>query len=321
MTAEPIGAVAGGDEEGISLFQDLLAAEIFQLQDALQQEDGMEAVAAGEKVDAAVQRHMVDGEIFAGGQLAHRIFREEALRRRQNETRRGRKVQHFQRAVDLEFPGIPVAIQPSVVVDAVRRVGVLLDFRQRDAGAYRVQRAGFDQENVAGTGRNAVADLEDRAVFDALAQFHLRDVAVYAVNHRRPRLRVHYVPKLRLAVLVFFPERALVVGMDLDREILRRVDQLDQQREVCDPRRMGAGDAVALHGDIAGNFHARRRAVGDDAAPVLSAGQFPAFRHGRQIGFFMKLLFELRSAPKVILQRRNQLQRIQQDTPLPVSSL
>ena len=321
MAAEPIGPVTGRDEEGIPFFQDLLAARIFQFQNTLQQEDGVEAVAAGEQVDAAVQRHVVDGEVFADGQLAHRVFCEEALGRRQNEARRGRETQHLQRAFDLQLPRLPVAAQPSVVVHAVRRVGVLLDFRQRDAGAHRMQRARLDQEDVAGTGRNAVADVEDGAVLNALAHLHFRQTAVHTVNHRRPRLRVHHVPQLRLPVLVLFPERALIVGMDLDRKILRRVDQLDQQREIRDPRRVGAGDAVALHGNVAGNFHARRRAVGNDAAPVFPAGQFPALRHCRQIRLFMILLFELCSAPQVILQRRNQLQRIQQDAPLPFLSL
>lgn len=317
MAAQPIGAAAGGYKDGGAFFDDFLPARVFELQDALQQQDRVEAVAAREQMNAPVQRHMVGGEMLAGGEALHCVFREKGLGRRQYETRRRRHVQDVERAIDLEFPRLAVAVRTSIIVETVGRVGVLLDFRQRDARAHRVQRAGLNQVDVAGTGGYAIADFEERTVLDALAEFHLCHAAVDAVNQRRPRLRLYHVPELGLAPLVFFPERVLVIGVNLDRKVLRRVDQLDQEREIYDARRVGACYSVAFHRDIARKLHAGRRAVLNHTAAVFTAGEFPAFRHRRQARFLMIFFLEFRAAPEVILQRWNQLQRIQQDVPLP----
>ena len=103
---------------------------------------------------ALAEHHAADGELVAGG--------DDARGRRGAHKLRGALVPEdgAHRLLDVEGAGLAVQAPAAPVVEAVRRVGVLLDLQDQVPGVDRVDLAAADEDRVAGRDRHLVdADL------------------------------------------------------------------------------------------------------------------------------------------------------------------
>jgi hypothetical protein len=119
---------------------------------------------------------------------------------------------------------------PAVIEQPERGVAALLDFRQHDTGAERVDGAGRDEDDIACGDWTPLHQVDDRAGGDRRPQFLRRYPALQTNADLRVRFRRKDVPGFALAV--WHSDRAGegVVRMDLDRQWLAREQQLKQQR-------------------------------------------------------------------------------------------
>ena len=99
--------------------------------------------------------------------------------------------------------------------------------------------------------------------------------------------------------------------MHLHREIVVRVDKLDQKWEIRIARAVRSERSVRPFArDVRLQRQTRVRAVLDDALILLVARKFPALRDLRERCLLAVLRLEARTAPEVVLERRSKLHRV-----------
>ena len=186
----------------------------------------------------AGQAEPFEGEIGAAGQPLAGPAGDRLGGGRDRVDRAGVEVGRFQRLGQVERPGLAVGADAAPVVDPEGGVGHLLDLGQHHPRADRVDRPGRDQDAVARPGREAVQQrLDRRPAASAAANVVPGDARPQPGVDQAARLGVDDHPGLGLAVVVGQAPAALVVGVDLDREDLLGVEELDQQRELLARRR------------------------------------------------------------------------------------
>ena len=137
-----------------------------------------------------------------------------------------------ERLLHMEFPLFSVLPDPFVVVQAVCQIGGLLDLGNEAARAQGMDGPGLDIIQIIPTDGNMIQALPDRPPVQCGSDRRLCHVPVEAVDDFRPFPRVQHIPHLGLAPLAFVGQGIVVVRMDLDGEILFRVNQLDQDRKL-----------------------------------------------------------------------------------------
>lgn len=128
----------------------------------------------------------------------------------------GRAQGHVERLVHMQLPRLPVRPDPPEVVDAVGRVGVLLDLREQDARADRVDRARADEEDVPLVHGGPVERLGDRVVRDPPAHLLRRNFPLKPKIEEGIRLAVDDIPHLGLAAPPLDAAGVAVVRVHLD---------------------------------------------------------------------------------------------------------
>ena len=98
--------------------------------------------------------------------------------------------------------------------------------------------------------------------------------------------------------------------MHLHGEVIMRIDELDEQREVQNFRRTRAECIRARLRKPIRKSSSRRRTVCNDALAVLVTGELPTLGNFRQLRFLSVFISEPRAAPEIILQRCNEFHRI-----------
>lgn len=93
--------------------------------------------------------------------------------------------------------------------------------------------------------RHLIADLEQCIVGNTAFKFLFCDLVLEAINQCRTRLTVDDVPHLGLAEFTLDAHRIVIVRMHLHREIILRIDEFDEQREIREPLRMFTEDSLA----------------------------------------------------------------------------
>ncbi len=211
----------------------------------------------------------------------------------------------------MQVAQLAVRSAPRIVVDAVRRIGILLDLREEDAAPDGMERARRNHDGIARLHLDAAHDVQEHVLLDAAAALLSRDLLLETVDDLRPRLSIEDVPHLHLAVLALVLEGVAVVGMHLHREIVVRVDELDQKREIRIARTVRAERSVRPFArDVRFQRQTRIRAVLDDALILLVARKLPALRDLRERRLSAVLRLEARAAPEVVLERRSKLHRV-----------
>ena len=92
--------------------------------------------------------------------------------------------------------------------------------------------------------------------------------------------------------------------MDLNRQVLLGVDELDENGEILKLLTIRAEDCLPGLFNVLGQGQSGILAVRHHRTAVLVAGQLPALRHFVQIALFSIFIPELGAAPEIILERR-----------------
>ncbi len=183
----------------------------------------------------------------------------------------------------MQLAGFAVGALAVEVVDAVGDVRRLLDFGDERAGADAVHASGGQEEEVAAAYFVFAQDLRHGVVRHAGLVFVGRHGACETRAQACAGRGIDHVPHLGLALRAVAAPGKRIVRVHLDREVLARVDELDEQRELL----AEAGvDAVAhqrafLARDQCGERRAGPGAVGHHRLVAPHAGQLPAFAYVR----------------------------------------
>ena len=190
-----------------------------------------------------------------------------------------------------------------IVVDAIRRVGALLNLTDEQPLADGMERAGRNEERIPLLHRHMTYDLKECVVRNAPAKFIFFDRMCKTVENLRPRGGIDDVPELRLAVLPLHAQGIVVTRMHLHGEIVVCIDQLDEQREIGKLRSPRAECLCPRTCQPRLERLPCRCAAGNNALSVTVTGKLPALCHLWQLRALAVLVSQPRSAPEVVLER------------------
>src|SRR5262245_20289029 len=126
---------------------------------------------------------------------------------------------------------------PAIIVQTIRGVRVLLDFKNYRAGADGMDRAGIHVDQVAGVEVNPVEQLLHPDFADSAFNFSLGYSRLQPKTDLRSRRSLKYVPALRLATWFAYASSGFIVGMDLDGKLFQGKEKLEKQRKAFAIRR------------------------------------------------------------------------------------
>lgn len=135
--------------------------------------------------------------------------------------------------LDVQFAGLSVKTQATIVIDPVGQVGCLLDLGDEGPGPDGVDAAGREEEHIAGSDPVACKHVGDGVFVDSLLIFIGSDPLGQTAQQMGSLVGSDHIPHLGLA---FHPRMGLrgklVVRVDLDRQVASSVDKFDQEREL-----------------------------------------------------------------------------------------
>ena len=122
---------------------------------------------------------------------------------------------------------------PAVIEQTKRRVAALLDFRNDEPRANRVDRPGGHEDDVARRHGPPHDKIRDRAVVDRLTQLLRSHALLQAERDLGFGSSTQDVPGFGFAVRQAHRMRKRIVRMNLDGKRLAREQQLEQERRIC----------------------------------------------------------------------------------------
>ena len=165
----------------------------------------------------------------------------------------------------------------------------------------------FNKEHVPLLDRDGVEHLQKSVLLNALGKLLLADLPLEAVVQKGVGRGVHHIPHFGFAVLVLLRQGIAVAGVDLDGQVLSRVNKLDQDGKIPEPAAVGPQRLASVLLNILGQRLPRVGPVDDDAGAVRVAGEDPGFGQDVLIRLDSILLRQPVSAPDVVLAGRFQL--------------
>ena len=141
---------------------------------------------------------------------------------------------YFQRFVDVQFAGFSVAIDASVIVNAVGEVGIFLDFAQNHVRPDGVGRSRGNEKSVARPYEMGLEDILQPVLLQCRKEFLLVRSGLQARKQARARLRGNRVPHLGFSSAAggLLVSRGIsVVRMHLDGEFVLREDEFHENGE------------------------------------------------------------------------------------------
>jgi hypothetical protein len=201
----------------------------------------------------------------------------------------------------MQWPGLTVGADSIPVIQSKRGVTRLLNLRDHQARSERVNGSGGDKQAVAECRLEAVQAILGLSLDDAALQRRSIDTASQPGINAAARLRMQDDPSLCLAVIGRAEAGRLgIIRMDLDREILLRIEELKQQRELG--QRMVAAQQVRTELSNERTEREATQGAGSHATLVVPVvHDFPTFGEvfaDRQR--FAKDSLEASSAPQVL---------------------
>jgi len=221
------------------------------------------------------------------------------------------KIDALQRFLHVQLARLAVGIDAIPIEDAISRVGILLNLKNHQARADRVDPTARQEHRVAGVYGDAVKTFLDRAFADLRFEFVARDVLPQADIQLGARLRLRDVPHFRFR---FAAERLRFVcgGMYLKRKFFFGIENFDQQRKSPIQRRGFAHQfgTMMLHEPM--QILSSERAVDNFTLNVRAIANFPGFadRNIRRKRLPIEAL-DVASAPDAFLKDRLENERIQ----------
>ena len=244
----------------------------------------------------SVQIQLVDSEVIT---VRHMRILASALQNRHTAC-------HSQSLFDMEISFFTVLTDSAVIIDAVSDIGVLLDLGNKDSFADRMKRSGLDKENIALLDRHCIEHLEERILLDPPGKFLAGNLLLESVIEESSLLRVENIPHLCFAVLALVLQCKTVARMDLDRQVVLRVNELGQDRELAESPAVGPEHFHTLCVQI---FLQRFPGIGtihDHRRSVRMTGQFPCLSQDLSVKLHVVLFCQSVTAPQIILACRLQ---------------
>ena len=204
----------------------------------------------------------------------------------------------------MELPFPAVLIHTVIIIKAVCQIGVLLDFGDQRARPDRVDRPCFNVKYIVLFDGYLLQIFFQLAVFYGAADGFLVRLMVQTVNQTRFGRRVEDIPHLRFSELtVFMRGGVFVIRMNLNGQILLRVDQFDQYRKFSLCARMRA-QKFRMPLKHLRQRHSLECAADNGARPVGMRGTFPCFRQRRHRNVFPEIVIQPLAAPQIVLSDR-----------------
>ena len=216
----------------------------------------------------------------------------------------GNPVGNGKRLFDVQIPLFSVLSHPSVVIDPVGHVGILLDLRDQNVLSDGVDRAGFDEQHIPFLHRNRIQHFQERILPDPLRKFLLCDLPLESIVQKCVLSGIHHVPHLGLSVLAFIFQGITVVRMDLDGQVVPCIDEFCQDGEIPEPPAVRSQYLPSLSADIFRKRLPGICSISDNRRAVRMAGQLPRLRQHFPFIFFSIFLDQPAAAPEVILAAR-----------------
>ena len=141
-------------------------------------------------------------------------------------------VHHREALLDVQLARLAVGLEAPVVVEAVGDVGILLQLVEDDAVADRMDRSGGDQDDIARVDLDTPQVVLQPGLGDGAADFVLGGLLLQPVDDLGAVVGLQDIPRLGFAeTAVLMLSGVLVVGVDLHRELILRVDELGEERK------------------------------------------------------------------------------------------
>ena len=204
----------------------------------------------------------------------------------------------------MQLAQLAVRAAAAVVVHAVCRVGILLNFANENPRADCVDRTGLNEEHVALLHVGLVEHIRQRVVFNALFEFLFRQRTVHAEVQRSARLAVHNVPHLGLAVFALHAQRIFVARVHLHGKRLLRIDELDKHRELLKLRTVHTERLRTDFFQILAEFQPVVFTAVYHALARRVRRKLPALRNLFIVALFAVNVAQLCAAPQIVLKCR-----------------
>ena len=179
----------------------------------------------------------------------------------------------------VQLPPLAVGTHAVPVENAVGHVRRLLDFRHHHAPADGVDRARRNEEDIAGLYRMEDEQGVHRTGLHRIQVLLLRNPLFETDIEATAFVRIHHIPHLGFTVGAMAQRSQFIVGMHLHREVVLRVDELDQQREIVAAavEHLLADEVAHIDLDQLRQGVVSKVAVGHHRLFAVDARQFPAF--------------------------------------------
>ena len=201
----------------------------------------------------------------------------------------------------MEFARFAIESEAVPIEDAVGCVGVLLDFVNQESRTDRMEAAGGDEDRITGRGAHRMHAIGNRAIGDRGFE-RLTGHAVFEADIKfRAGIAIGDEPHFRFRFAV---QRCGKRDwrMHLDREVVARVEDLDEDRKAWVLRVAAAENFFAVVGPKFVQTFAGEGSAFNDRLLLLTVDDFPCLAIG--IGFIGKLTavdaLEFASAPDAL---------------------
>ena len=132
----------------------------------------------------------------------------------------------------MQLAWLAVGLEAPVVVEAISDVGILLQLVEDDARTDRMDRSGGNEDDIARVDLDAPQIVLQPGLGDGLSNFVLGGLLLQPIDDLCAVVSLQDIPRLGLAeTAILVLSGVLVVGMNLHRELVLRVDELGEQRE------------------------------------------------------------------------------------------
>ena len=147
--------------------------------------------------------------------------------------------------VGMELAGLAIQAWTVIIIDAIGDVGGLLHLGQHNATTDGMDTTGREIEDIAGLHLMVGQDLSDGAIGDSAVILVRGNLLLKAGIEVTALVGLDDVPHLGLAFLTVFTHGHLIIGVDLNAEVLLGINELHQEGQLT---------AVCLVGQLAQDF-------------------------------------------------------------------
>ena len=268
IAADGIAAAVCADEDAVAFFRLNTGSALLYLSFSRKEQERVERGAVRFKGCFSIDFQTVNREVFALSQMCAEVI--VAFCRAQRSD--------FAGFFHMKLSRLAVCAGSAVVINAVGNIAGLLNFCNYKACTDGVNGTGFNEENVTGFDINTMQFITQRVVLDGLAEFLCGNFMLKAVVKPCTGLSFHHIPHFCFSVLIFMCLCISIIGMNLNRQILCGINQLNQN-----------GEFFKTSGSIAQSFRMLCQIVCQRFAVIFAAGNHArAIRMTAQLPCFGK---------------------------------